>query len=599
MRPAVLRTVEAALVGGCLLAFLVLKAYSIHATLTDDWIYAYLAQRTGEGVLPHRDFFFAHPPAHLLTLVPVMMVFDFSIGVVRAIPSLSAALAGLFLWAIVRREGGAIPALVTLVLFLFSYDVLRISSHVTGTNISLAYLSAGAWGLLRRRWILSGVLLALASLTALYTLPVIAGLCLMTAWRRVPGWKRAAVSFAAVFLGLQLLIALPAPARYMEQVYLYHRHKKENPETTRISWTRAGAHHGIFGASLPLAVGGFIALLGGRGGQSRRPERKRDRKSTGKGRGKRGAGKAGTAKKSTAKTGAPRADGAETGSPSAWRHFLEDEDHEARLLRVMAAMFLLCIIELFFLLSLREVYTYYLMIPYALLAVAMGLGAAAWIRVLRTWLPRITKKVQEQAVPSGPVLAAALLVAVGGFVMTEVMRPKAKDIYPAGSERRYEWKPAPLPAFLDQLIHDLFWRDMRVMGEEVSPVRRYLWHESRGIEKLNEIAAKVRQVTSDDDFLLGDSMLAPLVALASDRRILGDRADTNTKRFTSGVEPLPLFIESIDRPELRALVFVEGRFLDSFGGFHTWRSEHFEPVGQWDEPKGIGVVKVATRVTGG
>jgi hypothetical protein len=594
MRPALLRTAEAALVGGCLLAFLVLKAYSIHATLTDDWIYAYLAQRAGEGALPHRDFFFAHPPAHLLTLVPVMMVFDFSIGVVRAVPSLSTAIAGLCLWAIVRREGGVIPAVVTLLLFLFSYDVLRISSHVTGTNISLAYLSVGAWGLLRRRWILSGVLLALASLTALYTLPVIGGLLFVTTWRRVPGWKRAVVSFAGVFLGLQLLIALPAPAQYVEQVYLYHRHKKENPETTRLTWTRAGAHHGILGASLPLAVGGFIALLGGLGEKSRKPERKRDGKSRGKG----GTGKTGTAKKSTAKTGAPKADGTKTGSPSAWRRFLEDEDHEARFLRVMAAAFLLCIIELLFLLSLREVYTYYLTIPYALLAVAMGLGVAAWIRALRAWLPRFTKRVRERAAPSGPVLAAALIVVVGGFLMTEVMRPKTKDIYPAGSERRYEWKTAPLPAFLDKVVQDLFWRDIRVMGEEVPPVTRYLWHESRGIEQLNEIAARLRQVTSGEDYLLGDSMLAPLVALAADRRILGDRADTNTKRFTSGVEPLPQFIESVDRPELRALVFVEGRFLDSFEGFHAWRSKHFEPVGEWQEPKGVGVVRVATRLTG-
>ena len=44
------------------LLYVILKNYSLHPTVTDDWIYAYLADRMGEGAWPYRDFFFAHPP---------------------------------------------------------------------------------------------------------------------------------------------------------------------------------------------------------------------------------------------------------------------------------------------------------------------------------------------------------------------------------------------------------------------------------------------------------------------------------------------------------------------------------------------------------
>jgi hypothetical protein len=193
-----------------------------------------------------------------------------------------------------------------------------------------------------------------------------------------------------------------------------------------------------------------------------------------------------------------------------------------------------------------------------------------------------------------PALLLAFVVLVGGCAVVEASRPKPKDVYPAGSRARYEWRPAPLPGFLNDAVRKFIWRDVRVLGEGVPSVRRYLWHESRGVGHAGELADRVRQVTKPGDLLLGDSMLAPLIALVADRRIAGDEADTNTKKFTSGVETVPAFLERLDGPQLEALVFVEGRFLDRFPEFRAWRGGQFEVVDRWKEADG-GVLILARR----
>ena len=93
-------------------------------------------------------------------------------------------------------------------------------------------------------------------------------------------------------------------------------------------------------------------------------------------------------------------------------------------------------------------------------------------------------------------------------------------------------------------------------------------------------------------------MLAPLIALLADRKIIDDEADTNTKRFRTRVESLPDFLRRVDRPELGALVFFKNRYLDRFRQFNSWRTERFREVRSWEE-RGEGTIVVADRPPAG
>ncbi|HUT58524.1 MAG TPA: hypothetical protein VNA25_11825, partial [Phycisphaerae bacterium] len=64
---------EHGLPAALLLAFLALKAYGLQPAVGDENIYFYMSTRVADGLVPWRDFFFAHPPLHLLPGVVVSL----------------------------------------------------------------------------------------------------------------------------------------------------------------------------------------------------------------------------------------------------------------------------------------------------------------------------------------------------------------------------------------------------------------------------------------------------------------------------------------------------------------------------------------------
>src|SRR6185295_7264364 len=55
--------------------FLVLKLYALHPAAADENVYFYMSVRTAfDGLWPYRDYFFAHPPLHILIAAAVFKV---------------------------------------------------------------------------------------------------------------------------------------------------------------------------------------------------------------------------------------------------------------------------------------------------------------------------------------------------------------------------------------------------------------------------------------------------------------------------------------------------------------------------------------------
>ncbi len=77
--------------GGLLLAvgwFLLIKSYCFHWQVSDENIYYYMAwAAVDHGALPYRDFFFAHPPLHLLPGIAAFALFGFGPFTAPACPS--------------------------------------------------------------------------------------------------------------------------------------------------------------------------------------------------------------------------------------------------------------------------------------------------------------------------------------------------------------------------------------------------------------------------------------------------------------------------------------------------------------------------------
>lgn len=517
--------------------FLVLKTYTVWPTVTDDWIYAYMARRVGEGAWPYRDFFFAHPPLHLLALTAALKLFGFTLAGVRIAPALATALTGFFLHRIARRLAGRTAGVIALFAFLFALDVLRSSTHITGVNLSLLLVTVGGWLLLRRQWIGAGLAFAGGGLTALYVLPLVAVAVALRFLRERRGALVAAVTFAVAWFGVQALVAAPAPGAYVRQVYTYHQLKQENPERSEETWKRALAYHAVGTSAIPIALLGLGAAWWTR----------------------------------------PRARSRKRGDPEPER---SNDGLRASLLVVLS----LTASYIAFLASLKELYAYYLLPLHALAALLVALGSIALLRAGRVlWAG-------GQRGRAG-VLAAGLLATL---VLTDILRTEETQLFRRGTRATHRWTGGSLSGPLDDCVRALLWKGERRIGDFTCPITRYLWHEASSFRSADALVSALRAEMRPGDCIFGDSRLAPLLALQTGLRIARDEADTNTKRFNSGASSIDELLARIDSPELRWIVVVPGSYIDRVAGFRAWREARFETAFEVSDPD-EGTILLARR----
>lgn len=205
-----------------LVGFFILKLSLLETTIGDQGVYEYAAMLWVQGILPHRDFFFSHPPMHLLTPALTILVTGVRLPVLDMLPSFLGILSSILLFSTVRKNMGATAALLASALFLFSYAHLVDSSHLTGVEIALLTMLLSIFLYDRGKAIAAGVALSITLLSGLYAAPAILTLLFVAALEE----RRSFVSMTIAFVTSSVLlhgiyIAIFGDA-FLEQVYLYH-----------------------------------------------------------------------------------------------------------------------------------------------------------------------------------------------------------------------------------------------------------------------------------------------------------------------------------------------------------------------------------------
>ncbi len=215
-------SLDALLLALLLLLFFILKSYGLGPAVSDENIYFYNATLMAQGYLPYRDFFFAHPPLHLLPGYLLFATVGFHLTAAKLLGAVAAATSGICVYLIALRAGGRLAAVVASVLFLFSYDTLRASSHWTGINWAVAWGSAGLLAAFRGRPGLAGVLLALGATTGIYVIPqafMVAALLAIIDWKQA---RQLLAAFAVVFAGINAVALACGGTAFLDGVYRYH-----------------------------------------------------------------------------------------------------------------------------------------------------------------------------------------------------------------------------------------------------------------------------------------------------------------------------------------------------------------------------------------
>lgn len=245
--------VEALAVTFVTACWLLVKAVGIHASNTDDGIYFYLAQRVAQGAVPYRDFFFAHPPMHLLVPALAFKLFGWSVTLARTLPVLAQTLAALCLWSALRRHDRLL-AWVCLTLQFTAAELLESSSDLNGQDLLCLGL-AGAFLLVSRGrpgW--AGVSAGLGLGCALYGLPVAGTLGVMLLWHE----RRAGLRYLLGGVGSLTLLCLPAVlmsgGSFFTQVFTYHLLKSASPESVRLTLLKLVHFHSMLWVAAALGL---------------------------------------------------------------------------------------------------------------------------------------------------------------------------------------------------------------------------------------------------------------------------------------------------------------------------------------------------------
>jgi hypothetical protein len=514
--------------GLVVLFYLVLKSFSLHYEIGDENIYLYMAWAAGDhGALPYRDYFFAHPPLHLLPGILLFSVAGISPLAARLIPIGASLVGALFLFLVAKRHFGRLAAAATLLVYLGAYDFLRASSHWTGINLSVMWMVVGLWALLKNRPALSGVFLALGVCTGNYVLPaalMAGGLAALRSWR---SGLRYLVGFAVPWCVVQGAGLALGGGAYWEAVYRYHVQKPDAGGAAGKMFVR------VFGDNFVLFLGTVAGAL----------MTFLDRMLA------RAVGATGI------ESGAPEPGSSGSVLARWWGGFRAALfQNGSRGLARLAALWVLG--TTIFIGWLPRVFPFYFLLMFPLMALVCGYLVDRLVHHSASlWRAR-----HRRSKRFWEALASLALLGIGLLVFGLARGPVQHELLPdyaRSQDRPMVWADAPIPEWVNGFLRRCCFDDVALAHVDYGTIQESLYHESQYFEKAGELAAFVRENSKPGQTLFGDSSTAGLVALLAGRRLAADEADTNVMRFKSGITPPQELIRRIDTPEL-ALVLVSG-----------------------------------------
>lgn len=207
----------------------------VHVGPGDENIYFYMAKYVSEGKFPYKDFFYAHPPLHILALSAIIKIFGFHIAILKTATLLFYLMSALFLYKIslelfknrFEDKQANIISAIAVIIFLFSFEVLFKATFSMGSELSLMFLLAGFYFIFTKRYFVGGIFTGLAGLTRLYTLAPIMAIFIFVGIKKLEQKKIREFlimmsGFLVIFGFAIALLLLLCGHNFFEPVFRYH-----------------------------------------------------------------------------------------------------------------------------------------------------------------------------------------------------------------------------------------------------------------------------------------------------------------------------------------------------------------------------------------
>ena len=617
-----------------LFAYFALETQAVGYTVTDENIYFYQAWLLSKGEVVYRDFFFAHPPVHILIPAFFFKLFGFSLTLAKMISTTAQILTGVCVLLSARRLMGRLPALCAMMFYLFAFAVLNAGNNLTGINLTVLFVMAGVYSALAGRPLRSGVFLGLALSTGFYSAAAVAALMVLALLRP----RRFSLSLVGgtlgVWLAFNLFFLALAGGQFLSAVYFYHGRKLPQDMRHMDYFGEKGSalkalfynvyvlfsgkefkktffYHGhlIWGAMIALFTWlfvrfGYLPASPGSGpattGETaatplwkralalvgRRPEAEADKK---------------------AKGGKPAPAPGRAGSGwfmgtliPALRKLWDGPDNGVMVVFLIAA----ALVAQFSML--KRVYSFYFVLWYPLMGILLAYVLQAVVRGLADAAAPFPAESEDDRTGSGKkgrgsktagprrsaqrVVAAALAVGLFASFYTScenwAHKTHESEFAEKGKRIDYPWRKPKFAKSLGPVVKAVFWKNHRIRGQSVPGLRQFIWNKSRHFVTAPEIAAHIRANTKPGETIAGASAIAPLLAILSGRRIADNFVDTNTLRFRSGLVTEEKFYKRICKTRLAYLVSAPRSFFSwRKMRHHSMFLETFKPEKVFNDPQ--------------
>ena len=562
-----------------LLFFALFKLYSLNFVMGDEHMYFYMSLLVSKGKWPYRDFFFSHPPLQLYIVGGLYKLFGYSLALSKSVPSLAAMVSGVHVYLIGRRLVGRLEGVLATFLFLFTFDVLRGSSHFTGANCALAFGMAAAYQAIAGRTILAGVLFAVGTLIGVYIAPLALMLTVLLAFR---SWKESLRLLASYGVTCALIctvfVSVAGGAPFWYQVFGYNLNKI----AFRYSWYDKFRNVAFLNS---LAMIGFLPgivwalamwILRGR----------------------------------------PQGNASLPGAVGRFgaRLNLWNGDHVAAQM-----IFATLVCGYFYFYSTRvDYYSYYFMLIMPWMGLMTSTVAVDFVRFMRERrgvaspadLPRAERRRRAQAARKHkgttdraatghawslwpPVVCAAVLVAVL-FYRQRIGGDRQVEM---GDESfHYTWYDSPyLPQVANAFVRRIFWAPTSDPIHPPNPITYYLQHESMHAPTIDTFVRAVRAECRPGERIFGEYSLGPFAGALGPCILAADLADTNPHRFKVHESAPEDWVRALERDHLDIAIVVPGMTMLKERPLREYLTGTFpRVVATWDDPY-MGHVELRRR----
>jgi hypothetical protein len=528
------------------LFYLVLKMFTMHPYSSDEFIYLSQGKMVADGLVPYKDFPMAHPPLQALFTAALFKLFGYDFVGFRLIGTLWALIAGVLLSIVVKREYGSVASVFSLALYILAYEPLRASIHFTGVNMTIALLMAALLAFRLKNVLFCAIMCVLAVYTRLYALPAVLAI-LISSYLSDKKETLKLVMYGGGFGALLFVVfgMWTGFAEMSNDIFLFQAQKTAMGEE-KLSFMRDAV---LFHNAVPffLFILGALTLI---------IAYFKTADSTGS--------------KNRLKSKAVSGD---------------KQDYSLLWLSVSSVILILGI-----LLNMDRVWMYYFVLAFPFGAIIGGWMVSVWLLNYRSLLNLNTEAKRSFVSPVWLRVSLALFIV---FYLVSPRFERRLEYYktamrdPQKKTATYVWRDGHLPSGVNSLMKSLFWKDVRVVGDNYSSFTFFLWHSSRVIDFIFEVADEVKKRAKAGDTVFGDSGTTPLISLLTQLGIAGNEVDTNIERYRSGNASAEELARKIDIPSTRFVVLRDKFGVAVLPEIQQLVNRNYKEVKSWRSPTGF------------